>query len=135
MVIRLCRYKKENKELVTYLVYEAHNEPGYIAQVKEFVTELFADLPKGNVYYIKKSLRKILRILNKQVKYSGQPRTELELRIFFCVQVREAKVPVKSNTVLSNMYAQQLKKINAILDKLPEDLQADYETELTRIKL
>jgi hypothetical protein len=132
--LRLAKYKKENKELLTYLLFEAHDEQAYIDHVKHDVELLFEDLPKGNVYYVKKNLRKILRHVNRQVKYSGLAKTELEIRIFFCVKMVEAKVPIHSNTVLGNMFHQQVKKINAILAKLPEDLQADYDRELAILR-
>lgn len=130
---RLAKYKKENKELLTYLLFEAHDEKAYIENVKEELRELFKTLPSSNVYLIKKTLRKILRFANKQIKYSGIKQTELELRIFFCTQIKEARIPLHSGTVLFNLYQQQLKKIEAALSKLPEDLQADYERELKQI--
>lgn len=129
--IRLARYKKENTELLTYLLYEAHNESGYIENVKEHIAELFTTLPKGgNTYFIKKTLRKILRFADRQIRYSGIKQTELEVRIFFCAKVKEEGVPLQPGTVLYNLYQQQLKKINAIFEKLPEDLQADYDREV-----
>lgn len=129
--IRLARYKKENTELLTYLLYEADNEQAYIENVKEDITELFTTLPKGgNTYFIKKTLRKILRFADRQIRYSGIKQTELEVRIFFCTKVKEERVPLQPGTVLYNLYQQQLKKINAIFEKLPEDLQADYEREV-----
>ena len=81
--MRLAKYKLENKELLTYLLFEAHDESAYISMIKAEIDQYFDALPKGNVYYIKKSLRKILRITNRQVKYSGQPTTEVELRLYF----------------------------------------------------
>jgi len=128
--MRLAKYKKENKELLNYLLFEAHNEQAYVENVKEGLNELFLTLPSSNVYLIKKTLRKILRFANKQIKYSGIKQTELELRIFFCGKVKEAKIPLHTGTVLFNLYQMQLKKIEAALSKLPEDLQADYEREL-----
>ena len=130
---RLAKYKKENKELLTYLLFEAHDEKAYIENVKEELRELFKTLPSSNVYLIKKTLRKILRFANKQIKYSGIKQTELELRIFFCTKIKEARIPLHTGTVLFNLYQQQLKKIEAALSKLPEDLQADYERELKQI--
>ena len=61
LCLRLAKYKKENKELLTYLLFEAHNEQDYITNVKEEVIELFKTLPTSNTYLIKKTLRKILR--------------------------------------------------------------------------
>lgn len=129
LCLRLAKYKTENKQLLTYLIYEAEDENAYVEAVKEEAAELFATLPK-NIYFIKKSLRKILRFINKHIKYSGQERTELELRIFFCQKVREAKVPLQHHTVLFNMYKQQLEKIYTAYNKLEEDLQADYTADI-----
>jgi len=130
LCMRLAKYKKENKELLNYLLFDAHNEQAYIENVKEELNELFKTVPSSNVYFVKKSLRKILRFANRQIKYSGIKQTELEVRIFFCVKMKEAKIPRTSGTVLFNLYQQQLKKIENAFAKLPEDIQADYEREL-----
>ena len=131
MCMRLAKFKKENKELLTYLLFEGHNEQAYVENVKDEINEQFTTLPDGrNVYFIKKTLRKILRFANRQIKYSSIKETELELRIYFCLKMKEARVPMPSGTVLFNLYQQQIKKINTLLEKLPEDLQADYERDL-----
>jgi hypothetical protein len=136
LCMRLAKYKKENKELLTYLLYEAQNEQAYIAAIKEDVDELFHELPsRNNLYYVKKSLRKILRFVNRQIKYSGIKQTELELRIYFCTKIKEGGIPLREGTVLYNLYQQQLKKIYAIVVKLPDDLQLDYQQEIKMIDL
>ncbi|MBT1711223.1 hypothetical protein KK062_23465 [Fulvivirgaceae bacterium PWU5] len=132
LCMRLAKYKKENKELLTYLLFEAHNEQAYIENIKEEITELFKTLP-SNTYLIKKTLRKILRTANKHIKYSGIKQTELEVRIFFCTKMKDAHVPRQQGSVLFNMYQQQIKKINTVLGKLHEDLQGDYLREINYI--
>lgn len=133
--MRLAKFKKENKELITYLLFEAQNEQTYIENVKAEIRQHFESVPVGvNSYFIKKTLRKILRFTGRQIKYSGVKETELELRIFFCSQMKEARIPLSAGTVLFNIYQQQIKKINTILEKLPEDLQADYEREVRMLK-
>jgi hypothetical protein len=132
--LRLARYKKENKELLSYLLFEAHDERGYIQQVKTELDVLFDELSDRNLYFIKKILRKILRYTNRQIRYSGLPQTELELRIFFCEKIVTAQIPLSTGTVLYNLYQQQLKKIGSVLVKLPEDLQGDYTTSLKTIR-
>jgi hypothetical protein len=131
--MRLAKYKKENKEMLNYLLFEAHNEHAYIQTVKEEMGEMFSTMPVSNVYFVKKSLRKILRFANRQIKYSGIKQTELEIRIFFCTQMKTAKIPPTPRTVLFNLYQQQLKKIESVLAKLPEDIQSDYDRELKYI--
>ena len=41
LCLRLSKFKKENKELLTYLLFESHNETGYIETVKEYIDEQF----------------------------------------------------------------------------------------------
>jgi hypothetical protein len=131
--LRLAKFKKENKELLTYLLFESHNEKAYVEAVKETIDDQFTTLPTQNLYLIKKVLRKILRFVNRQVKYSGIQQTEVELRIYFCLKVKQARVPLATNTVLFNLYQQQLNKITAALTKLPEDLQSDYQQDVETI--
>jgi hypothetical protein len=130
LCLRLARYKKENKELLTYLLFEAHDEGSYVVNVKSDIDDLFLSVPQGNVYFVKKSIRKILRHINKLIRYSGALVTELEVRIFFCEKMRMARIPLQQGTVLFNLYQQQLKKIVQVWSKLPEDLQFDYERDL-----
>jgi hypothetical protein len=132
--LRLARYKKENKELLAYLLFEAQHEAGYIQQVKTEIDVLFTELAGHNLYLTKKILRKVLRYTNRQIKYSGQPKTELELRIYFCEKIVAEQIPLSSGTVLFNLYQQQLKKIESVLSKLPEDFQADYSQSLIHIR-
>ena len=123
---RLAKYKKENKELLTYLLFEAHDEEKFIQSVIGMVDVQFLEMNKSNLYLAKKSLRKILRLINKFARYSGIKQTELELRIYYCSKIKSSGISVKKNKVLSNLYDNQVKKIESTLAKLHEDLQYDY---------
>ncbi|MBL7762306.1 MAG: hypothetical protein JNL23_02655 [Chitinophagaceae bacterium] len=131
--LRLARFKKENKELMTYLLFEAHNEQGYVDSVKKEIDILFSEINMANLYWAKKSLRKIVRIINKYCRYSGSKTTEIELRIYFCQLLNESGIPFHQNTVISNLYHSQIKKMFSILDTLHEDLQYDYKREIEKL--
>ena len=60
--LRLARYKKENKELLSYLLFDANNEPEYISSVKDEMDHQFAEINLGHLYFAKKSIRKILKL-------------------------------------------------------------------------
>jgi hypothetical protein len=135
LCMRLAKYKLENKELLTYLLFEANDESAYISLIKAEIDQHFETLPKGNVYYIKKSLRKILRITNRQIKYSGQPATEVELRIYFCSRIISAGIPLHQSQVLTNLFEQQVKKIETVIARLPEDLQYDDHRDFESLKV
>ena len=61
--LRLSKFKKENKELLTYLLFESSYEEGYIETVKLEIDEQFELINTNTYYFIKKSVRKILRII------------------------------------------------------------------------
>jgi hypothetical protein len=135
LCLRLARFKKENKELLTYLLFEAHDTSAYIKSVKQAMDEQFADINKSNVYYIKKTLRKILRTAKKYIRYSGLAIVEVELLIYFCELMRDLNVSIIKNPVLFNMYQGQLKKINKALSGLHEDLQYDYLKSIKKLTI
>ncbi|NCI52131.1 hypothetical protein GWC95_19560 [Sediminibacterium roseum] len=135
LTLRLARFKKENKELLTYLLFESHDEEAYINSVKSLMEEGFAELPKANAYLSKKSLRKILRITNKYIKYAGSKQVEVALLISFCRQMKETIPNIPRSTVLHNLYLAQVKKINTALKTLHEDLQYDYLRDLEELAL
>jgi len=131
IALRLARFKKENKELLTYLLFEAHDEQTYVKGIKQEIDAQLSIMNSSNLYLVKKSLRKILRTINKFVKYSSIKETEVELRIYYCTQLKKSGLPLKKSQQLVNLYQNQLKKINSLIEKLHEDLQYDYlqETE------
>jgi hypothetical protein len=124
--MRLVKYKKENKELMTYLLHHSSDEEGYIQLVKQEVTEDFGDVNQSSFFLAKKTIRKILRKINKYSRYSGVEQTELELRTFFCLQLKESGIKIHQHKVLENLYNGQLKKIDSVFNKLHEDLQYDF---------
>jgi hypothetical protein len=130
---RLIKYKKENKELLSYLLFEAGDEKTFIKDIKENVDVLFSEINTSSVFFIKKNLRKILRYVNRCIKYSGIKQTELELRLHYCKKIREAKLPIRNSLVLTNLYNREVEKIKTVFDKLHEDLQFDYKDELEKI--
>lgn len=133
--LRLGKFKKENKELLTYLLFEAGDEHTYVQNVKDEIDEQFTTVSKGNLYFVKKNLRKILRMANRQIRYSGNKKSEVEIRIHFCTVLKNSGIRFEKSQVPVNLYQQQLKKINAALATLPEDLQFDYQHSMEQLLL
>ncbi len=136
LTLHLARYKKENKELLTYLLFEAHDEEAFIKNIKNDMSQQFLEINRSNLHLVKKSLRKIVRTINKYIRFSGSRETEVSLRIYFCQQLKESGINFIKSQMLINIYNNQLKKINSTLLKLHEDLQFDYlkEVELLMLK-
>ena len=130
LCLRLSKFKKENKELLTYLLFESSNEEGYIQSVKTEIDEQFELINTKTYYFIKKSVRKILRTIKKYIRYSKKKETEIELLLYFCKKLICFKPSIKNNTVLKNIFTREIESIRKKMMLLHEDLQYDYELEL-----
>lgn len=124
--LTMARFKLESKELLTYLVFESENEQAYIESVKAYITEAFTEINTTNYYYIKKTVRKILRQTKRFIRYSKKKATEAELLLHFCSELKAVKPSIKRNRVLTNVFEKQLEMALKAIAKLHEDLQYDY---------
>jgi hypothetical protein len=135
LCLHLSKYKKENKELLTYLLYEASDEPAYIMGVKGEIVQLFEQVNRRNYHLAIKSVRKILRTIKKYIQYSKKKETEVELLICFCGELKKLRPSIKEHIVLFNIYKRQIETIKKAINSLHEDLQFDYEIELNKLNI
>lgn len=133
LCLRLARYKKENKELLTFLLFEADDLPAYIQSANEETDAGFGGLHTSSYSIAKKGLRKILRTANKYIRYAGNKTVEVEVLLHFCTSFKGIKPAWQKTAALANLYAAQVKKIKAAIDTLHEDLQYDYRRTLDRL--
>ena len=134
LCISLAKYKKDNKEYLGYLLFQAHDREGFIVKVKAEIDEHFVEMQiQKNLYYIKKSLRKLLRIINKYCKYLGDKASTAELHLYFCLKIRQGNIPIHKSARLTNLFKAQEKKIRSLISTLHEDLQADFLKELEAV--
>lgn len=130
LCLRLSRFKKENKELLTYLLFESADEESYIQSVKSEIDEQFEEVNKKSYYLLKKSVVKILRNTRKYIRYSQNKKTEVDLLIYFCIRLKKISPSMHRNAGLYNLYTRQVDNIIKKVKVLHEDLQIDYEKEL-----
>ncbi len=135
LCLRLARHKKENKELLTYLLFEQDDLSQYIKHVKEEMDEQIAQINTSHLYFAKKTLRKVLRTANKHIRYTGIKTAEADILIHYLTSVKGLKLPLHKSAALTNIYASQYKKAAAAIDSMHEDLQYDYKKELKRLEL
>ena len=128
--IQLSKFKKENKEFLSFLLFQKDDLPAYILQVNEQTNELFENINTSSVYFIKKSVRKILRLINKHNHFTQSPEVEVETLIFFCNCFSQYHIPIQSSVQLKNIYQSQLLKIDKALAELHPDLQYDLRKKI-----
>lgn len=133
LCLRLSKFKKENKELLTYLLFESADEEAFIQSIKDKVDTDFETINTKTFFYIKKSIRKILRELKKFIRYSQNKETEVELLLYFCHKLKDFTPSIKRNATLTNLYNRQIDYISKKVKTLHEDLQYDYKAELEEL--
>lgn len=133
LCLHLSKFKKENKELLTYLLFESHNEEAYIESVKEQVDVLFLAINTKSYFYIRKSVRKILTLIKKFIRYSKKKETEVALLLHFCLRLKEFKPSIKKSPRLIATFDRQIILIKKAIATMHEDLQYDYELELNEL--
>ena len=131
--LRLSRFKKENKELLTYLLFESSDEQAYIENLKMEIDEQFDLINTRSYYIIKKSIRKILSSIKKHIRYSQKNETEVVLLIYFCVKLKAFSPSIYSNPGLQNLYNRQIESLKKTIKSLHEDLQYDYTIEMEEL--
>ena len=133
LCLRLSKFKKENKELLTYLLFESENEDTFIASVKLEIDEQFELINTKTYYFIKKSIRKILRSIKKYIRYSKITETEVILLLYFCKKLSDFEPSIQKNTVLLNIYKRELENVKKKILLLHEDLQYDYNILINKL--
>ena len=124
--LKLAKYKVENKELLNYLLFYEEEKSAYINDIKGIIINEFDDL-HPSIYYVKKQLSKLTRIMNKHIKFIGEKDKEIEIILCFCDEFIKHPVVKAGYKALSLMLYRQLKRANKIIPKLNEDLQFDYQ--------
>ena len=130
LCIRLSRFKKENKEFLTYLLFESADETSYIVNVKEEIDLQFKQINKKSYYFIKKGARRALNITRKYIRYSKKKETEIDLLIYFCLKLKKLTPSIHKNSGLQKLFQRQIEAIRKKLTLLHEDLQYDYNLEI-----
>ncbi|MBT8258962.1 MAG: hypothetical protein KJO49_10855 [Bacteroidia bacterium] len=131
--LKMARFKLESKELLTYLVFESENEDRYVSGVQDYISNEFDTISATNYYYIKKTVRKILRQTKRYIRYSKNKESEAILLMHFCKQMLMVRPQIRHNRVLSNMYNKQLELAGKAISTLHEDLQYDLFQDLEEL--
>ena len=131
--LKLAKFKKENKEFLTFLLFEESDLATYVDNIKNETNRHFEEINFSNVYFVKKSLRKILRFVNKQIKFVSSKQAEAEILIHFCNCIIDYSLPLYASRQLMNLYVGQLGKISSVLSTLHPDLQHDLGRELKKL--
>jgi hypothetical protein len=133
LCLRLCRFKKENKELMTYLLFESHDEAAFAESVKIEMDERFRQVNRKSPYFVRKSFRSILQSTRKFIRYSGNKETEVELLLHYCQCLKDFKPDIRQSKRQLNIYLKLMEQLEKKIEVLHEDLQYDYRNDWKKI--
>ncbi|MEN8835178.1 MAG: hypothetical protein ABF311_03680 [Polaribacter sp.] len=133
LCLQLARFKVENKELLTYLLFEANDEDQYIVNCKTFIDTQFVEIGTNNAYYVRKKIRKILTSTKKLIRFSKKKDTEAQILLHFCKKLKNYNPYFKRSNRLQNIFQTQMRMASNAILKLHEDLQYDYQQEVDNL--
>ncbi len=133
MCLKLSKFSTQNKEILSYLLFYSELEKEFLIEVKDEISADFNSITNNNAYFIKKTIRKILRYIQKYSKYCSSKDIEVEIRLHFCKIFSEKGFLKLKDQVIQNIYQREISKIEKCISMLHEDLQYDYTVELELI--
>lgn len=133
LCLRLAKFSKENKELLTYLIFEADDQALFIKHVKEEIDRQFRQMNHSNIYLAKKTIRKVLRNTDKYIKFAASKQVEVEILMYYCKSLKDSGLPWQKHPVTYNIFERQIAKIEKAIQSMHEDLQYDYGQELEKL--
>jgi hypothetical protein len=132
LCLRLARHKKENKELLSYLLFDEQDMDGYLQMAMAEIDKRFESLQGNTVYIATKGLRKILRYTGKLIRFTGSKKAEAELTSHFCNCMMNSGLPFQKSLTLFKLFSNQKEKLSKALLKLHPDLQHDFKKEVNK---
>ena len=112
---------------------EIKEETNFVDDLEEVFNESKFPINTKSFFYIRKSVRKILKLTKKHIRYSKIKETEVELLLHFCKELKKLSPSISKSPRLLNVYNRQLILIKKAIATLHEDLQYDYQLEFDQL--
>ena len=135
LCLQLVRFKKENKELLTYELFYKSNKDLYLSEIEAHVDKEFEGLNDASYHYLKKGVQKINRHVKKYIRIAKDPEIEVHLLLYFLKKFKAYKPDLLKQKILNNMYHREYKLVVKRIEKLHPDLQYDFERALEELEV
>lgn len=132
LCLRVARLKRENKELLAYLIYDVDDPIFYAQKLKPEIKEVF-NQPFQHAYYLTKSIRKALRLIAKYYRFTSNKQGETELLIYLVEEFHQSWRYEYRYQALGKIIFRCLEKAEANLCKIEEDFKADFEQPISEL--
>jgi hypothetical protein len=132
LCLRVAKLKRENKELLAYLIFDSEDPLFYAQKLKPEIKEVF-EQPFQHAYYLTKSIRKAMRLITKYYRFTSNKQGETELLIYL---VEEFYLSWRNDyryQALGKVIYRCLEKAQSNLKKIDEDFRADFENPIIEL--
>jgi hypothetical protein len=135
LFLLMAKFKKENKEYLSYLLFDSHNKRALLEEIKAEIKGMVLDF-NGNYfrYDFKKKLRKLKAFLSKYNKFLNDKALSIEMHLYLCQTLKEYDYPYIKYGIPDAFFGQQIKRINTLMNGLHEDLRYDYGRQLEALQ-
>lgn len=133
LCIKLVKLRKENKEMLSFLLFGAENVQSYIDDLKILLQNEFTLLNFPARQKLK-HIRKTLRTLKKHIRYIEHLESEIHLRLWFCQTLIDNCSHAEIRGAYQKLIQSEIRQIENKIPKLHEDLIFDSRQELEEIK-
>ncbi len=134
--LKLAKFDNKSKEYLSFILFEANDIEGYTLKIKDEMDKAFLnEIDNFSYYYLKKSLQKHFKHINKLIKFSANKQVEVETLLHWLYCIKKANLPMQTSKVLINMRLRAITRIEKAILKMHEDLQFDYQQQLEKFFL
>jgi hypothetical protein len=132
LCLRVAKLKRENKELLAYLIFDADDPLFYAQKLKPEIKEVF-EQPFQHAYYLTKSIRKVMRLITKYYRFTSNKQGETDLLIYLVEEFHQSWRHEYRYQALGKVIFRCLEKAQTNLKKIDEDFRADFEQPLAEL--
>lgn len=132
LVVRLARFRLDNKALIGYWLFDRTNQAQFLAQVHLALDEALASMNFSSAYFVKKSLRKWQRQVNLYGRICGEPWMLADLQGYYVWTCLRAQKKVMYPDYFVELIRAAQRKFNTLLLKLEPDMQHDMQRQFER---
>ncbi|MFM7709422.1 MAG: hypothetical protein ACKO5C_00765 [Ferruginibacter sp.] len=130
LLSRLMRFKRENKELVAYELFVRDQPEVWFSEIRESFNSELETMNTSHPYFMKKTMRKLIRRAKTYARYAGDPAIESELFCGLLEVFNEHHLHVHPSDIVRKIYYDTFTRLEKNISKLHEDLQYDFERRL-----
>jgi len=133
LTLRLIKLKSENKEFVSYLLFDEDQLSEYLADLKFEISEVLDGASFTQPLIAKKALRKCQKYITKHAKYMGSKDAEAELYMFLLRKIHEKGINRYTHRAIQLIYLRIIEKTKKLLPTIHNDLRGDFEIEILNL--